>query len=686
MKDALVAPISRVKGGSSTANTSGESRTPKVGSKSFLLCQDLFPHVVIEGTLITLFLKKIGGQRTSLLASFNCAKKLKRSEIFAKAAYLFDEFYMLSETEIPNFQDEYSLVSYSDSEKQCMHIINAFVKDLNTEVPKLNAENYPAARETELTENLTPFDFMFLQNFRMLMERVEKREEFELTLVFPAFNFVHELVPFPAKMPSSPLAKRLTSKGAEGDIGAPTFGFFTMDSYSRLVPLEYGDPEVQKVGLFGFWTYGLEVTEDTLRDSKSVKQMIWGLHAYFLKNTRLGPKEHYYPNNGHVYAAFSHGSRPKAFLARLVDRDAGQEVIQKRRFKVPFETDVDLNVDFSMHEPVSQPQDPRRSLVQTDTIFSSTLSKNFDRAKTNGLPNQSMRSSAALDLSEIGIQTEMRESLDEERALVKYIQRNENFYRQTIDKMQEQINLLSQAVLSINQTLNLINLKQSMPTQPLYPPPPQREIRRCIDDVPNPLYDSTSKSISISESSNHLILGPETAEVSKMMASEARRSPRHKRYRTGEMQIITAHKELQTDRNKSLEIDASIPIFRHNDSVQSSNADILIDSPKTSKIKDPVLTETLPEPKVQQPPTQPVQQETPVAKESILERLQAVNRQNEHSFSNQVNNSIPLPEISKRFQNYKRKSLDSDDSDGEGATDFKSIQKKYVAGSFNERS
>lgn len=646
-------------------NRSSDSRVSHFSQKHFILFQDLHPHLFLPAELLTLFSQKISTAKTPKLVSFTCSKKLKKNDIFGKNVFFFDEFYMLDPQEAPSFQDEYSLISYSESEKQCNHIVNSFLKDLNTDLPTLNKSNYPVSPQINLQnslhEHLTPFDFLFLQNYRVLMSLTPSTSEFDFTLIFPAFNFVYESVAFPCKLQSSPLAKRLLNKDPANEIATPTFGFFTMDSTSRLVPLEYNDPQTQNVGLFGFWTYGVPATDEMLDNSKSIKQLVWGLHSYFKKNTKLGPRDYLFKNGGHFYAAFNKGQSVKSYSARTVDKESNEPSIVTKRFKIPFQKHIDVNIDFTMFNPIEKTEFDHLT-TQEDVSLPTTNTKVFDRVSK--VQANSM-SPSPLDLSEIGIQTEVRDSFDEDPSFLKCVQKNEHFYRTTIDKMQQQITLLSQAVFSINQTLNLINLQQHS-----LPQIPNDSVSKngfnFIEDHQNNLQDATSKSITVSESSS-LPRVSRDEFISSNVLSDFKRSPKHKRYKTQEIQILVSNKVPPSDTLKS----DSFSITSSRDQLNIKNADLGV----TQDFKNG-STQNL---DVQDIGIHNLGFSGTISvKETPLDHLNKINSRNEHSFSNLNNNSIPLLEINKRFHNYTKRDAESDDSDFENGKDFKSIHRKYI--------
>lgn len=636
-------------------NNSTESRSSQIGQKHFVLFQDLYPHIFLSAELVHEFQRKIDFAQEPKLINFYCSKKFKSDNIFGKGVYFFEKFYMLDPIEVPNFQDEYNIIGYTNSKKQCEKIIKAFEKDLNTAIPCLTFEN--CAKSDKLVknhgfyENLNLFDFIFLQNYRILMFFNKTEFEFEFSLIFPAFNFVYESIRFLYKMQSSPLAKRLLGKDPSNELAQPTFGFFSKDSSSRLVPLEYDNEDIGKVGLFGFWTYGIEVTDELLDNSKTVKQLVWGLHAHFLKNSKLGPKDYFLQNKAYFYAAFNKTGSPRAFSTRIVDMDGSSNGISEKMFKIKVEKGIDTEIDFTMFNPL-ETNDKEQTFLEPEIDSSLKLTK---LSKTQHQKNGSFFRNSNLDLSEIGIQTEIHESFEGDQSIIKYIKKNEGFYRQTIDKMQEQINLLSQAVLSINQTLNLINLKQNVhPSQTQTPP--------LLNEEPNNgLNDLTSKSITISESSNQLCLGKDEISRSKIL-SEVKKSPKHRRYRTEEIQILHLRKESIVNKNQS----EDFTNFAHQ---KGQSIDQNIDNPVENDVET-----------VNQKPTS--RNRTPEVKnnaeESILKKLNDINIKNEYSLTNVNNNSIPLPKINTRFQNYNKNTNETDDSEDDNSKDFKNIHKKYV--------
>ena len=151
------------------------------------------------------------------------------------------------------------------------------------------------------------------------------------------------------------------------------------------------------------------------------------------------------------------------------------------------------------------------------------------------------------------------------------------------------------------------------------------------------------------------------------MLSDFKRSPKHKRYKTQEIQILVSKKLTPSD---TLKCD-SFSITSPRDQLNIKNADLGV--PQDFKNGS---TQNL---NVQDIGINNLEfSGTIIVKESPLDHLNKINSCNEHSFSNLNNNSIPLLEINKRFHNYTKRDADSDDSDFENGKDFKSIHRKYI--------
>jgi len=608
-----------------------------------------------------------------------------KNDILGKPELLFSEYYVLAHDELAEYKNEFGFVSFKGNNfASCMNHLDAFFENDNTEIPHLNAENAKPPSSTnkvDSTESLGILDFVYLQNLRLFFRMNSDLTAIEIFATLPEFSFVFEPISRHFKMATTPLSKQLASKQSSPHPGAITFGYFTFDQMTRLIPLAFDDEKTYEYPIVGFWTTGLIFSEEDMDNSLSLKQILWGLAAYFLKNTKITLKLSLIRKSySFIYVCFNGTSSPRYYKVKKVDMSLHDMKFVTLKMEHHLTANSDVVFDTSL------------LLQQSECVLQTPVEKQASKSSL------SFTKIAKLDVSEIGIQAEAKDkSFDMEKSFMKYVKQNENFYKETLGKMQEQINLLSQAVLSINQTLSIMNLNNTQSIGYM------NTINKSHDrQVPHMNFpDITHKSLSISESSNPIILPHEEMKMSKTL-SEVRKSPKHKRYRTEDVilekesdianfseQYIAKQKAIPAndsneDINQSLsrpnnvkETEASENLRAGATAIGESIEQLKQDSPRVNKQK-----------KMDQPefsneePIEPKEEDKEASmNDTILQKIKSIDKNKDfltlsHVITN--NSSIPLPKIHSKFKVYDNSSC-SEDSDAETRMQIKQIKQTYLS-------
>ena len=608
-----------------------------------------------------------------------------KNDILGKPELLFSEYYVLAHDEPAEYKNEFGFVSFKGNNfASCMNHLDAFFENDNTEIPHLNAENAKPPSSTnkvDSTESLGILDFVYLQNLRLFFRMNSDLTAIEIFATLPEFSFVFEPISRHFKMATTPLSKQLASKQSSPHPGAITFGYFTFDQMTRLIPLAFDDEKTYEYPIVGFWTTGLIFSEEDMDNSLSLKQILWGLAAYFLKNTKITLKLSLIRKSySFIYVCFNGTSSPRYYKVKKVDMSLHDMKFVTLKMEHHLTANSDVVFDTSL------------LLQQSECVLQTPVEKQASKSSLSFTKN------AKLDVSEIGIQAEAKDkSFDMEKSFMKYVKQNENFYKETLGKMQEQINLLSQAVLSINQTLSIMNLNNTQSIGYM------NTINKSHDrQVPHMNFpDITHKSLSISESSNPIILPHEEMKMSKTL-SEVRKSPKHKRYRTEDVilekesdianfseQYIAKQKAIPAndsneDINQSLsrpnnvkETEASENLRAGATAIGESIEQLKQDSPRVNKQK-----------KMDQPefsneePIEPKEEDKEASmNDTILQKIKSIDKNKDfltlsHVITN--NSSIPLPKIHSKFKVYDNSSC-SEDSDAETRMQIKQIKQTYLS-------
>lgn len=607
------------------------------------------------------------------------------NDILGKPELLFKDYYVLAQDDLAEYKNEFGFVAFKgNSFASCMNHLDAFFADNNTDIPRLNAENAKSPSSTnkvDSIESLGILDYVYLQNMRLFFRMKSDMTTMEMFATIPEFSFVFEPISRHFKMATTPLSKQLASKEANMQMGTITFGYFTFDQMTRLIPLSYDDEKTYEYPIVGFWTTGLIFSEEDMDNSLSLKQTLWGLASYFLKNTKITLKLSLIRKSySFIYVCFNGTSSPRYYKVKKVDMSLHDMKFITLKMEHKLSSNTDIVFDTSL------------IFKQAECTIQAPIDKEANKSSL------SFTKSAKLDVSEIGIQAEAKDpSFEMEKSFMKYVKQNENFYRETLGKMQEQINLLSQAVLSINQTLSIMNLNN---TQSIgYMNTLNRSQDKRVPQMNFP--DITHKSLSISESSNPIILPHEEMKISKTL-SEVRKTPKHKRYRTEDVDLekeseipnfsdqyatktkVIPANESTDDINKSLSKPIDAP---GSETFENPKMDITIKNESADHIKSESRHEkqqmVTDQPEFSnEEPIEPKEEDKEASmNDTILQKIHSIDKNKDFlTLSHVMNNnsSIPLPKIHSKFKIYDNSSC-SEDSDAETRMQIKKIKQAYLS-------
>lgn len=563
---------------------------------------------------------------------------------FDKPLYSFDEFYFPDKTDTIEYEHEYTILAYNNNIAQCKRERDMFFKGSGANVPGLNGQNSQDPEFRTGLANLNLLDVAYLQNFRIFL-KIEN-DNLDVGILYPHLDFTIHKANLNIKYAATALNKMLFQKG-EKPLGSKAFGYFTLTHTFILHPLMHDEKNSTQFPKVGLWTFGENITEESLNNCKSTQARVWGLCTHFFKSSNITSRFTVSKDkNIFLFISFNLNSPPQIFVFKITDkseldcetslehyklnlRDAQGVAYKDSKTKVR-----SYNIDFSNH--ASEP-----SLHTSFEIHQNP--SNFTKQSPN------MNSRQDKPRSTTGIQADMKESTDSDMSIIKclkdYQDKNEIFYRKTIERMQDQIGLLSQAIVSINQNLAILN---------------QKVINNTSERVSDTfiLPDLTTNSLSISESSNNLVFADDL-KVSKTL-SEVQidsNNNKHKRYKTDDVEIIR-QKDLDNHKRKSFDdqlIQDNKEKTKNQDSVifNESNFRYTMRSKKESLTPDDDIIEN-----------------------SIVQSLNKMNSEIEYRPTNENTNSIPIPKINPKFKRYIPSS-DSDSSEHENDKSYKNVKQKY---------
>ena len=662
-----------------------EVRAPIEGKKVIVQFDDVLPSINFEKAFLDLYinkLKKIEEERTVAIVS-----SLKRDNdgVDSKPGVYFKEFFFLGEDEGAAFEDEYAIIAYNKEIGQCVFERDNYRKEKNVKLPKVTSANIELLKKKKSEHDfvsLSLLDMVYLQNFRIFMKCDYKEERLDFNLMYPHLSFCLQEVKWPFKYCSVDLSQKLLQK-KEFEEESKTFGFLTLDSNARILPLAYDDLDnIYKYPLIGVWIYGEKLNCRILEKSERIRSRVWGVLTHFLKNSKIKCRFSFTKNKSDfLLIGFNKGSQVKIFSTKVVDRTEMDHDVTMDTYR------VDLNDEsnfFSYNDKIGKQKNYFAfdfSKLERENHMSnllkinkptSYLSKKSQPIEHSTRGNQDMNNSQT-----IGVQTEQKLIDDSDFSVLNHLkshqERTEEFYEITIKNMQAQINMLSQALISVNQNLAILNQQvvSSNHQLPVFGHQPSFQNEKTSNDTSKTfiLPDITTKSLSIS--SNTLNLTDQTPKLSKACSeiySEGMEAKR-KRYMTQDSDIKG---------KMNLECLDEESIHRSNENEEN----ILVEN--TTNIREDIKKEDSSDKEIFKLNEFELEEEEDNTKErvefksevkkDIVEELNKINREKEFNI-NENNKSIPLARINPKFKNMV--SSDSELSDNDDSL-YKTAKQKYI--------
>lgn len=220
--------------------------------------------------------------------------------------------------------------------------------------------------------------------------------------------------------------------------------------------------------------------------------------------------------------SFSPKKSLQAFLVKVESGDAGKITIKRDCFS----DSLDQTREF-------------QELNFSEFFYKQTEGDLFPEGEQDVLLKDKMLASQSIDESQkkmvcSGIQVDLKNSDFSEKSFIdqfqQFRQENSNFYKETIQKMQEQMSILSQAIVQINHNLTQINQKIFLDPSPQGLSLREQSSRKLVQDM---MPQLTTKSLSISDISHQHNVHPEDLDVSHTISeAESKRKRQHRRYKT----------------------------------------------------------------------------------------------------------------------------------------------------------
>ena len=591
------------------------------------------PNLAIEQQLVEIYRQKIKDISADKICAFICKKSFIKG--LDKPLYSFDEFYFPDKEDKIDYDIEYAILAYNNDIEQCVKEKDLYLKNKSTEIPVLNAQNSQAPEIKEGLANINLLDIVYLQNFRVFMKM--EHDTLDIGLFYPHLDFSIIEININIRYPSIPLCRRLLNKDEES-LGSKTFGYLTLTLRGTVLPLMHdADEDIMKYAIVGLWTFGEDVTEQSLNNCKSIQSRIWGLLTHFFRYSKISYRYTFTKEkNSFLFISFNKNSPPKVFLFKMTDKAELEGEIKLDQYKTDYkEIEGTIIKD-------------KKNKVRSYNVDLSTIPREPSLHNSFELP-QIANPPYDRQTSAMGIQAEMRESIDSDASLIKYIKnyqdKNENFYRKTIEKMQDQIGLLSQAIVSINQNLAILNQKIT-----------NGQSERVTDTFILP--DLTTNSLSISESSNNIVFADDLKGSKTLSEVQAvTNNNRHKRYKTNDIEVI---KEKNLDNfNEPNSFDNQANTNNENNKNEKTS---LFANSSNYGFKTVKNVENI-EPEVED------------NKSYIMKSLNKMNADTEYNPKNENTGSIPVPKINPKFKRYVPSS-DSEASETENDTRYKNSKQK----------
>lgn len=258
-------------------------------------------------------------------------------------------------------------------------------------LPGLNKETKHEQLFPQLDQETFPnlVDILFFRNFAQTLVFLPN-ENPKLMCLRPDANFrLTRVKNSGVKSRSTKLMNRLIGK-EKANFGSLDFGYFTVDSSHKVIPIYREDPERFVYPLCGLWLYGIKYVENLFENSKYVKQMIWGLITNFLTNQKF--KTRFSIEKGKcsfLFILFSKGINPKFFIIeKLNNNQTGPNQLKFCENKINFTSKllskssgnwIPLNYERELNE-IDQPGDCFNSKKQPLTLKTTTAISLSDQA------------------------------------------------------------------------------------------------------------------------------------------------------------------------------------------------------------------------------------------------------------------------------------------------------------------
>lgn len=620
------------------------ARRANKGMRVVLAHEDTLPYIALSKQLVEMYRKELVKCNEDGFCTFVCKSAYVKG--LEKPLYSFSEFFFPEKEDLLDYEKEYVALAYTGDIEECAKERDLYLNGQSANIPVLNANNIQDPDFKEGLTKLSLIDIVYLQNFRLFMKI--DNDGLDMGVLSPHVDFSIQEISINIRYPSIPLCRRLLNKDEES-LGSKTFGYLTLTSTGTVLPLMHDSyKEVTKYAMVGLWTFGEDITEQSLGNCKSAQSRVWGLLAHFFKHSAISYRFTFVKEKAaFLLISFNKNTQPKVFLFKMLEKPDAYNEISLSNYNVDFKdfegvsfknqkTKIrSFNIDLS-----NVPREP--SLHMSVEIL--PKSNNFFK------PSPKLNSRQDRPTSITGFQAEMRESVDSDLSLIKciknYQDKNEGFYRKTIERMQDQIGLLSQAIVSINQNLALLNQKIM-----------NGQNERATDTFILP--DLTTHSLSISESSNNLVFADDL-KVSKTLSEVqvAQTNNRHKRYKTDDIEVIK-----ERDPNSFKEPNSFDNLVTQDQ--QQKRPERRNRVPEEPDFKIPAYDKD-----------ESVEPEDEDMQMQVIASLNLMNDAIEYNPKNENTTSIPLPKINPKFKRYMPSS-DSDMSDKESAHLYKTAKQRY---------
>lgn len=600
----------------------------KKGTRTIVSHQDCLPFVAIDHQIVEIYKQKISGVKADKLCALNCKRSYTRGS--DKPIYSFDSYSFIDKNETLRYDKEYLLLIYNNNIEQCERETNLFLNAANIKIPQVDKENSQSLDFGGGVAKLNIMDIIYLQNFRIFL-RIEKNL-LKAGLLYPHLDFLIQEVNILIRYASITLSKQLLNKD-DNSLQAKTFGYLTLTQSGTILPLSLDDTdEISKFAIVGVWTYGEDITDENLKDSQLLKSRVWGLLSHFYIMPKFSCRFTYTKNNpSFLLINFNKKRSPKVFLFKISDKCSLNCKLSLENFNIYVDeaqgtmykdnkTKVrSVNIDFS-----STSQNPS---LETSFHVHPDKSVYSKESQAKNFPQQ-------LPIPVRRIQPEVKELTESDVSVIKYIReyqdKNEVFYRKTIEKMQDQISLLSQAIVSINQ--NLVYLNQKVVNV-------QKEHGGDTFILPD-----LTNSHSISESSNNIVFADDLKN-SKTLSEilQVPNNKHYKRYKTSDVDIIPETEQffvedIKFSYNKCQKKTICKPSEQRLSRAEGSSLEFqIINDNSSSSLKKEENS-------------------------SVLTKITKIYDQNEYNSRRENNASIPIPKINPKFKRYVPSS-DSEVSD-----------------------